>query len=90
MYTMYMALHINNPETERNVRALAAATGEPIAEAVNKAAIARLKLITIPKDDPEMMEDIHALLRDFDDLPILDKRSPDEILGYDEHGLPTG
>jgi hypothetical protein len=22
-------------------------------------------------------------------LPVLDPRSPDEILGYDEHGLPS-
>jgi len=22
-------------------------------------------------------------------LPVLDSRSPDEILGYDAHGLPT-
>jgi hypothetical protein len=38
-----MALLIDNPETERNVRELAAATGEPIAEAVNKAALARIQ-----------------------------------------------
>lgn len=85
-----MALHINNPETERNVRALAAATGEPIAEAVNKAALARLKLVAIQKDDPHVMEDIHALLRAFDVLPVLDKRTADEIIGYDQAGLPTG
>jgi hypothetical protein len=23
-----------------------------------------------------------------DQLPVLDSRSPDQILGYDEHGLP--
>lgn len=23
-------------------------------------------------------------------LPLLDHRTPDEILGYDEYGLPTG
>ena len=22
-------------------------------------------------------------------LPVLDPRSPDEIIGYDEHGLPS-
>lgn len=22
-------------------------------------------------------------------LPVLDERSPDEIIGYDEHGLPS-
>ena len=89
MYTLYMALHITNPETEKNVRALAAATGEPIAEAVNKAAVDRLRLVTVKKDDPKMMENIYALLERVDALPRLDKRTADEIIGYDENGLPT-
>jgi antitoxin VapB len=86
---MYMALHITNPETERNVRALAAATGETIADAVNNAAKAQLRLVGTPVDDPTMMDDVMKILSRFDALPDLDKRSPDEILGYDENGLPT-
>jgi len=84
-----MALHINNPETERNVRALAAATGEPIAQAVNKVALEGLRLVRGRKDDPEMMAKIHALLARVDALPRLDDRTADEIIGYDENGLPT-
>ena len=30
-----------------------------------------------------------AIVREFRKLPILDDRHPDEIIGYDEHGLPT-
>jgi antitoxin VapB len=86
---MYMALHINNPETERNVRALAAATGETIADAVNNAAKAQLRLVGTPVDDPTMMDDVMKILGRFDALPDIDKRSADEILGYDENGLPT-
>lgn len=89
MYTMYMALHITNPETERNVRALAAATGETIADAVNNAAKAQLRLVGTPVDDPTMMDDLMKILSRFDALPDIDKRSADEILGYDENGLPT-
>jgi hypothetical protein len=29
-----------------------------------------------------------AIVRHFDSLPVLDHRSADEILGYDEIGLP--
>jgi hypothetical protein len=29
-----------------------------------------------------------AVLRRVDALPVLDDRAADEILGYDEHGLP--
>jgi antitoxin VapB len=86
---MYMALHITNPETERNVRALAAATGETIADAVNNAAKAQLRLVGTPVDDPTMMDDLMKILSRFDALPDIDKRSADEILGYDENGLPT-
>jgi antitoxin VapB len=86
---MYMALHINNPETERNVRALAAATGEPIAEAVNKAALERMKSLRARKHDPKRMEAVRALLARVDALPRLDPRTPEEIIGYDENGLPT-
>lgn len=31
---------------------------------------------------------IEEILGRVDDLPELDNRPPDEILGYDEHGLP--
>ncbi len=89
MYTLYMALHITNPETERNVRRLAEMTGEPIAEAVNKAAIERLQLVSGRRNPETLMEDIHAILRRVDALPRVDHRTPDEIIGYDENGLPT-
>ena len=89
MYTMYMALHITNPEAERNVRALAAATGETIADAVNNAAKAQLRLVGAPANDPNMMDDVMEIMRRFDSLPVLDNRTADEILGYDENGLPS-
>jgi len=31
---------------------------------------------------------LEEILRRVDRLPILDERTADEILGYDEHGLP--
>lgn len=32
--------------------------------------------------------DLDAILRRVDRLPDLDSRTPDEIMGYDEDGLP--
>ena len=32
---------------------------------------------------------IDAIIKGFAALPVLDPRSDDEILGYDENGLPT-
>jgi hypothetical protein len=31
---------------------------------------------------------LEEILHRVDQLPVLDSRSPEEILGYDEHGLP--
>ena len=31
---------------------------------------------------------IEDILRRVDAMPTLDTRTPDEILGYDEHGMP--
>jgi|GEM_PF-4958972 len=35
-----------------------------------------------------MKREIDAILRRVDRLPVLDSRTADEILGYDEDGLP--
>ena len=35
-----------------------------------------------------LTREIEAILRRVDDLAELDNRLPEEILGYDEHGLP--
>jgi antitoxin VapB len=35
-----------------------------------------------------LIEEITEVLKRVDSLPILDSRSPDEIVGYDEYGLP--
>lgn len=32
---------------------------------------------------------LREVVRRFDALPVLDSREPDEIIGYDENGLPT-
>ncbi|HEY5386825.1 MAG TPA: hypothetical protein VIL79_02880 [Thermoleophilia bacterium] len=36
----------------------------------------------------DMLALARAVLRRVDALPVLDDRAADEILGYDEHGLP--
>ena len=39
---------------------------------------------------PKKELDADDILRRVDSFPILDPRSPDEMVGYDENGLPTG
>jgi len=42
--------------------------------------------LSIKNDDADRLA--RELAEDFRRLPVLDPRSADEILGYDEHGLP--
>jgi hypothetical protein len=42
-----------------------------------------------PHDEKtDMRESLKEILGQVDSMPTLDNRSEDEILGYDEHGLP--
>jgi antitoxin VapB len=83
-----MAFNIKNDETDLLVRELVALTGESITEAVTVALRERLerqRRLCGGSKLERMME--HA--RAFQALPVLDDRSADEILGYDEMGLPS-
>lgn len=38
---------------------------------------------------PSKAEKMRRLVEEFRALPVLDDRTPDEIIGYDENGLPS-
>lgn len=85
-----MALSIKNPEAERLARELARITGESLTEVVTKALRDRLVRKAGHKGDVEQVRaEIRRIQERVAALPVLDDRTPDEILGYDEHGLPT-
>jgi antitoxin VapB len=84
-----MALNIKNPEAERLARELAEATGENITQAVTTALREQLIRKTGRVRDVTLREDIRRIQERVAQLPVLDGRSPDEIVGYDEHGLPA-
>jgi antitoxin VapB len=82
-----VALNIKDPETDRLARELAAMTGESITDAIRRAIEARIEAtrrIARHADD-----DLTDIIRRGRARAVLDTRSADEILGYDEHGLPT-
>jgi antitoxin VapB len=84
-----MALSIKNSETERLARQLAKATGESLTEAIESALRERLQRLKQPHRGRIMAEKLEDILRRVDRLPTLDARSDDEILGYDDHGVPA-
>lgn len=84
-----MALNIKDPETDRLARELSAATGESITQAVRVAMEERLRRVRASGAEATVRAEIDAIMARAKLLPVLDDRTPDEIIGYDEHGLPT-
>ena len=84
-----MALNIKHPEADRLARELAAVTGETLTEAVVAALRERLERQRQRRPKPSTASEILREVRlRLSRLPVLDARSADEILGYDEKGLP--
>jgi antitoxin VapB len=84
---MYMALHIQDPETDKLARELSAATGETITQAVNTALRERMSKVAPARSEAEYIARIKAITARVAAMPVLDNRSADEILGYNEQGL---
>jgi antitoxin VapB len=81
-----VALSIKSDEADRLARELAAATGETITEAVTEAI--RMRLHATRRARAGLARRLMSISEASSRLPRLDERSDDEILGYDEHGLP--
>ena len=84
-----MALSIKDPETERLARTLAERTGETITLATRRALEERLRRVGSDTRKAALLEDLAAIRRRWSALPVLDNRNADEIIGYDQNGLPT-
>lgn len=81
-----MALSIKTTEADRMARELVALTHESITEAVTNALRERLERLRQPQVD--IVSRLDRLSLEYSRLPVHDSRSADEILGYDEAGLP--
>ncbi|MDC7789141.1 type II toxin-antitoxin system VapB family antitoxin [Rhodoplanes sp. TEM] len=92
-----MGVVIDDPQTEAKIRELAARTGETPEQAVAHAVDARLAQLPASRDEKGRDGDVTArrerireTLAYFDSLPKINEHlTPDEIIGYDENGLPT-
>jgi antitoxin VapB len=84
-----MALSIKDPDVNRLARQLARITGESITEAVHVAVRDRLEREQRRRGKTIDRTRIDQIVAQFAAIPVVDDRSPDELIGYDEHGLPT-
>ena len=82
-----MALSIKDRETDELARQLAEATGESLTEAVRSALRERLER-TRRREPTNLGAAVRRIQERLSRLPVIDDRSADSLLGYDEHGLP--
>lgn len=83
-----MALNIKNEETDRLARTLAEMTGESITESVRKALRERLERLQGRKEPHRLQVEIERMQQRIASLPRRGAGSDEELLDYDERGLP--
>lgn len=83
-----MPISIKDPEADRLARELSEATGESLTRAIREALRERLDRVRAGRRGRRLVDELDDIADRCSRLPILDDRTPDEILGYDEHGLP--
>ncbi len=86
-----MALSIKHPETDRLARALAARTGVTLTEAVVTARCCMTSTAQMRTGRARVVRaaKLAAIRHRCAALPVVDNRSAEAILGYDERGLPA-
>jgi antitoxin VapB len=84
-----MALSLKDAETDRLARQVAKLTGESLTEAVRKALAERLEREQRKRGrSKNLAERLDEIALRCAALPDYDTRTPDEIIGYDEYGVP--
>jgi antitoxin VapB len=79
-----------DPYTERLAREVARVTGKPLQTVLRDAIAAAANAVGVwplPRRSVDM-DRVRAILARVDALPVLDRRTADEIIGYDKLGLP--
>lgn len=84
-----MALSIKHRDADELARRLAEVTNQSITEAVIKALREQLKRETGRRSSFRLKDELRAISDRCAALPDHDTRSAEEIIGFDEHGLPT-
>ena len=83
-----MALSVKDPEADRLARAVAARTGETLTTAIIVALRERLARLRGRSRRCPLRDELREIAQRCARLPTLDDRRAEDILGYDDRGLP--
>lgn len=85
-----MSLNIKNPATVALVDELARRQGITKTAAIHEALTERLHRLGYGATEKErLLSEMRAIRNRIASLPELDDRSDEDIIGYDEHGIPN-
>jgi antitoxin VapB len=83
-----MPLSLKSPEADRLAREVAARTGESLTTAIVVALRERLDRLRQGSKKRRLRDDLREIGERCAQLPTRDDRPADEIIGYDERGVP--
>lgn len=83
-----MALNIRNPRAEQLAREVAGESGENLTQVIIRALEERLERLRGRRTPTDTAEEIMRIAKRCSSLPDHDRRSLEEILGYNDTGVP--
>lgn len=83
-----MPLNIKSDSAHALAKQIAALTGESMTRVVTEALQEKLARVKKTKDQGGLVEELNRIALHCARLPRCDERSPEEIIGYDDLGLP--
>ena len=84
-----MQLNIKDADTHALAKRLASLTGESMAKAVKRAIQEKLAQVEKMQGGTPLADELDRIVLYCARLPRRDGRSADELIGYDESGLPA-
>ena len=84
-----MPLNIKDADTHALAKRLASLTGESLTKAVKRAIQDRLTQVERTRGGIRLADELDHIALHCANLPRHDRRSADQIIGYDERGLPA-
>ena len=84
-----MPLNIKDTETHAMAKRLASLTGESLTQAVKQAVQERLERVEKGRRAIRLADELDHIALQCAALPRRDRRSAEQIIGYDERGLPA-